>query len=173
MADAVTAVLKGGAEMQRALDDLRGDLRRRVVRAALRDAGRPVVRQAQAEAPVLQKPTPRRQKGTLRKNIKIFTSKRYKVSQGRVGVYITVRASKKDLKNAPVTGDPYYWRWVAGGHKIVRRGGGSITSRRKAAKDSVAPNPFLERAFNAKGDEAKKIFEKRIFERIAQANSKK
>jgi hypothetical protein len=98
-------------------------------------------------------------------------------------VFVSVKASRKDLRNAPVSGDPYYWRWLEGGHKIVARSrrigtrfgkavnARTLRARRQAATASVKPYPFLGPAFAAQGEAALRIFEQRINERIAKANA--
>lgn len=185
MAEAVQIAVLGVGDLEKALNDLASDMRKKVVLAALRDAARPVLQAAKQLAPELKEPDPRRVKGTLKRNIRTITSKKYKGQNGLLGVYISVSASRKDRKNAPVTGDPYYWRWVEGGHKIVSRSrrvgtkGGkarnavTLRARRRAVAGEVKPSPFLAPAFATKGDAALKVFERRIVARIAKANAAK
>lgn len=179
MADGIGVLLRID---KRALDDLRADLRRQVVMGALRDAGQVFVKEARARAPVLKQATNRRVPGTVRRNIRAFRSKLYKPSQGAIGVYVTVRATKARLRKAPVSGDPYYWRFLEGGHRIVprtksgltrrqlRRLGQTITQRRASATRRVDPIPFLGPAFRSKQAEALRVFEVRIAARVAKAN---
>lgn len=182
MTDGVEFKLQGLEAAERALNELAADMRRRVVIAALRDAARPFVAEARKFAPVLKTASPRRQPGTMRRSINTFRSKRYKPAQGAIGVYVTVRATRARLKKAPISGDPFYWRWVEGGHKLVprtakgltpkqlRRLGQSITERRRGATRSVRPYPFLGPAWTNKQSAALQIFERRVFERIEKAN---
>jgi hypothetical protein len=184
MAEATLSV-SGLAQAERALNELAADMRRKVVLAALRDAARPLVLAARQLAPVLKTPRPRRVAGTLKRNIRAITSKKHRGQDGLLGIYISVKASKRDLKNAPITGDPYYWRWLEGGHAIVRRSrrvgtryGKALNSvtlraRRRAAADNVKPYPFLGPAFASRSDAALRVFERRILERIAKANAAK
>lgn len=185
MADGVFFKLEGVEDAIRALNDLKADMRRKVVLGALRDAGKPVARAAKALAPVLKQATSRRVPGTMRRAIGVFKSKRYKAANGAIGVYITVRASRAQRKRSPVSGDPFYYRFVEAGHKIVprakikgtarqlRAAGQSITLRRRAATGFVKAYPFLGPAFRQQGERAKNIFLQRITERIAKANARK
>lgn len=200
MPDFVEVKVSGVDDLGKTLDALDADLRKRVVIGALRDAARPIVVAARANAPVLKaelrsvagrkkriRATSNRIAGTLRRNINAFASKIYKGQRGVIGIYVTVRASRRDLKNAPVTGDPYYFRWVEAGHRIVARFKGKYTDfkvrgrgrqtglalRRAASTERVKPYPFLGPAFQAKGATAIQIFEDRIVERIAKANQAK
>lgn len=185
MADGVT--VHGIEETKRALDGLVADLRRKVVRAAERDAMRPVVAAARDVAPVLKRPHPRRRPGVLRKAIRVFNSKKANGAGGRLGVYVTVKATRNARRKAPVTGDPYYFRWVESGHRIVprykgkytdykQRGRGRLTglnARRRAATGFVPGSPFLLPAYRSKAHQAIAIFTNRIHERIAKANEGK
>lgn len=183
--DGVFFKLEGAERAQAMLDELSGDMRRKVVLGALRDAGKPVAAAAKAKARVLQKPTTRRVPGTMKRAIGVFKSKRYKAANGALGVYISVRASRAQRKRSPISGDPFYYRFIEGGHKIVprtsrkgltaralRRRGRSITHRRRAAATSVPPYPFLGPAFREQSQNALRIFEERILARIAIANAK-
>lgn len=184
----VTYRMSGLADLETALNELSADLRRKVVLAGLRDASKPVVKAARAFAQPRDFSSKRRIAGTMRKAITAFKSKRYKAAQGALGIYITVRASKAQRRARPVSGDPYYWRWVEGGHKIVprlskaqsgfsnlrkRAAGISITQRRRRATGMVKPYPFMGPAFRAQGDQARRIFEQAVIERIAKANRRK
>jgi len=185
MADALFVKLDGAEETERLMKDLAADMRRRVVIGALRDAAKPVIRATRAEAPVLQKATNRRVPGTVRKNISSFRSKRYKASQGALGIYITVRATRARLRKAPISGDPFYFRPLITGHKIVRRVGKgltvrqlrrmgqSITERRKNPLGFVKADDFIARGWKQTSDQALQIFNRRIIERINKANAVK
>lgn len=182
MADEIQFRVLGVKEVAAEFERLLSDLKKKDVLSALRAAARPFVLAARANAPVLKTPNPRRVAGTLRRNIKAFASKKFRGQGGVIGVYVTVKASRKDLKNSPITGDPYYWRWVEGGHRIVprsrrvgTRGGkavnaATIRARRQAATAMVKPHPFLGPTFPAQADAAVRLFEDRIAERIAKAN---
>jgi HK97 gp10 family phage protein len=174
MADGVVFELKGVREAAAALNALSADMRRKVVYAALRDAGKPVAASAKARAPVLKKATARRVPGTMRRAIGVFRSKRYKAANGQIGVYISVRASRAQRKRSPVSGDPFYFRFVEAGHgKRQPQRGGLSRALRRAAAERVKPYPFLGPAFRAEGGNALRIFEQRIVERVARANAAK
>lgn len=185
MADEFTMTVKGLEQTKIALEAMVADMRNKVVRQALRAAARPIMLAAKEHAPLLQRPTPRRVKGTLKRNIKIINSKRANGRGGVLGVYVSVKASRKDLKKAPVTGDPYYFRWVESGHRVVAkakrigtyRGKAknetTIRERRRASIRNVPPHEFLLPAYRSKGTEAVRIFTEQITARIAKANARK
>jgi hypothetical protein len=81
------------------LNNFAGDLKRKVVLQALRAAARPIIKAARAARPPNDYNSHRRVAGTLRKNIKSFTSKKFKGANGVIGVYITVKASTQKIKN--------------------------------------------------------------------------
>lgn len=172
MADGIEFKLEGVDDAIAALNELGADMARRVVFAALRDAGKPVAQAAKALAPVLQAATTRRVPGTMRKAIGVFRSKRYKAANGAIGVYISVRASRAQRRRSPISGDPFYYRFVESGH-FARAVGKNKAARRRAATSFVKAYPFLGPAFRAQGQNALHIFEQRIAERIAQANARK
>lgn len=182
MVDGVDVRITGLEQTKYALEALAADLRRRVVRGALRAASRPLVTTAKQFAPVLKYPVKRRRAGVMRKAIRVFNSKKATGKGGVIGVYVTVRASSKDLRKAPVTGDPYYWRWVEGGHRVVARGkrigtrfgkaryDTTLRERRRASMRKVAPKSFLQPAYRAKQQEVIRLFSEQVTARIAQAN---
>lgn len=178
----VNVDVSGLEETKRALNAFAGDLRK-TVRASLRKSARPVVVQAKANAPVLKRPVRRRVAGTLKKNIKAINSKKANGSGGRIGVYVSVKASRKDLKKAPITGDPYYWRWVEGGHRVVARGkrigtrfgkaryDTTLRERRRASRRFIAAREFLLQAYRTKGREVVGLFVDDVLARIHKFNS--
>jgi len=173
-ADGVWFELRGVEEAVAALTELSGDMRRRVVYGALRDGGKVIAKAAQALARPRDFSSNRRVAGTMRRAIGAFKSKRYKAAQGRIGIYVSVRASRAQRKRSPVSGDPYYFRFVEAGHK-KRVGGSTNAARRRSANKggTVPPYEFLGPAFRAKADEALRVFEQRIIARIATANQVK
>lgn len=184
MDDGLNLRARGIAETQAALTNFVGDVRK-VVRGALRSASRPMVRQAQGNAPILKASTRRRVPGTLRRNIKVFNSKKATGRNGVLGVYVTVKASKKDLKRAPISGDPYYWRWVESGHKMVprsRRTGTrfgkaryekTLRARRLSATRRVEGSAFLLRAFRTHGQTTIDNFNGQVLARVEKFNRTK
>ncbi len=164
MPDGLTLRTRGIAETKAALTNFVGDLRK-TVRGSLRSAARPMRLAAQANAPVLKKATRRRVPGTLRRNIKIFNSRRANGQGGVIGVYLSVKASRKDLKRAPISGDPYYYRWVESGHRIVSRSG--------AATGSVPGAQYFLRAFRSHGQGTIDRFSPEVLARVARFNRTK
>lgn len=155
MADGVTVRLTGIDDLKRAVDALRNDLRKKVVRGALRDAAKPIVAAAKANAPVLRKATKYRTPGLLRKSIVVRSSKVFNGRNGELGVYISVRGKKGARRGARSADDPFYWRF-------------SEFGTRKMAK-----RPFLLPAFKSQAGAALRIFQSRLKERIDQANRRK
>lgn len=183
-----TAKVHGVRDFRAAVEALVADLRRKVVRGALRDAARPIVRQAQADAPVLKGSKKGRLPGTLKRGIKVYSSKQNNGRNGVLGVYIHVKANKAALKRAGGKGrnnphDPFYWWWQEFGYTATGRrkltGG---TRRRNLVRNALVKTGrarkipgkgFLRNAFNAKSPESLSIFERRIGERITKANASK
>lgn len=154
MADTVELKIGGLTDLTRALESLKNGLRRRTIRAALRDAARPIVRQAKALAP--------RRSGLMRRKIAVRSSRRDNGRQGVIGVYLNVRPlsgaqreqfKKQSGKQARANpNDPFYWRFLEFGTRRMR------------------PRRFLVPAFEAHQREAVEIFSARLVERIEQAN---
>lgn len=154
---AETIKLEGLDDLKRAIQELVGDLKRKVIRAALRDAAAPIARQARANAPVLKKPHSYRLPGTLKKSIVTKASKRFNGQDGEVGVFIAVRKRKGLGGKAGARNpfDPFYWRFQEFG-----------TAHQKA-------QPFMAPAFNANAQKAIQIFQARLKTRIDKANTRK
>jgi len=188
MPDFVTVKMQGLEQLEVDLNELSSDMRRRVVRQGLRDASRPVVKAAKGFAKPRDFQSKRRMAGTMRRAISTFNSKKYKGANGVIGVFITVRASRAQIKRRPISGDPFYWRFVEAGHRIVPRTslaaarlsrlqkrlkGITITQRRRRATGRVQAYPFLGPAFRAQGDAARRAFVDVVTKRIQQANAKR
>lgn len=155
MAD--TQRIHGLDDLNRAIKELAADLRRKVVRAALRDAAKPIQRAAVANAPVLKKPHPYRLPGTLRKSIQIKSSKVFNGQNGEIGVFVSV-SKRKGLggkASARNPFDPFYWRFQEFG--TARHGRQS----------------FMEPAFKANTPKAIQIFQAKLKARIDKANKRK
>lgn len=210
----VSFKLEGLDQLMLSLRNVPNNLRKKALTKALRAAGKVILDEARARAPVLKTATPYRRAGTVKKAIKIRVSKMDK-RQGNVGVFINVKPltkaqiGKHKASSAKAGGkasgsanpnDPYYWRWLEFGHKIVPRssgqqGGGithytqrlrngkiknrtanwsasSITGRRRLATGSVAARPFLRPAAD-KLEEAKRVFERTVLPEIAALNKGK
>jgi len=149
--------VKGLADMRLALGNLTRDLKRKVVRAALRDAAAPIAKAARAAAPVLKKDHPYRIRGTLKRSIMVKASKVYRGQQGEIGVYVGV-GKRKGLggrRGARNPFDPFYWRFQEFGTRHHGR------------------QPFMAPAFERENRRALDIFQRRIKERIDQANKRK
>jgi hypothetical protein len=182
--DGLSFNVRGLDQVKAALANFAGDMRK-TVRQSLRVASKPLRIAAQANAPVLKYPVRRRVAGTLRKNIKIVNSKRANGRDGVLGVYLTVKASRKDLKKAPITGDPYYWRWVESGHKIVTRSRRigtrngkaryekTLRARRESSQRNVAGSLFLLRAFRSHGQTTINNFSEQVLRRVEKFNRTK
>lgn len=149
--------IEGLADLKRSLDDLTNNLKKRIVRAALRDAAAPMLRQARANAPVLKSEHPYRLPGTLKRSIVAKSSKRFNGRNGEIGVYIAVHKRKglggKASARNPF--DPFYWRFQEFG-----------TKRHRA-------QPFMRPAFDANASRAIDIFKARLKTSIDKANARK
>ena len=154
---AETVKLDGLDDLNRAIKELKADLRCKVARAALRDAAKPIQRAAVAAAPVLKGEHPYRLPGTLRRSIKVKASKRFKGQDGEIGVFVSVSKRKalggKSSARNPF--DPFYWRFMEFGTKKLPR------------------QQFMTPAFEANTDNALRIFQARLKTRIDKANHRK
>ena len=182
-ADPISLKLEGLDNLKRVLADLPNNLRRKALTKALRAAGKVVLDEAKARVPVLKTATPYRRAGTVKKAIKIRVSKMDK-RQGNVGVFINVKpltkaqigtfkaTAGKKASGATNPNDPYYWRWLEFGHKIVPRSSKRLKQRHMAATGRVAARPFLRPAAD-KLEEAKRVFERTVLPEIAALNKGK
>lgn len=123
-ADGVKATLVGLPDLRATLLSIPNTMRKKVLRKALREGAVLIRTAARATAPTLQRPTPYRTKGLLRRAISIRASK-VSTRAGAVGVFINVRPAKKGQRGAKSNKDPFYWRWINFGwkHAKVRRNG--------------------------------------------------
>ena len=94
--------------------------------------------------------------GALFRNIIIKHQPEHSDGAKRQSYVVTVRSGKFGAD-----GDPYYWKWVEGGHKIVwRRKGQKLKDARKEAAKAefgtsrVPPAPFMRPAYESKKQEA-------------------
>ncbi|HJT63074.1 MAG TPA: HK97-gp10 family putative phage morphogenesis protein [Burkholderiales bacterium] len=188
MSDGITTRIEGLADLKLAVEALKQDMRKRVVRGALRDAARPIVNRAKQRAPVLKTPSRYRTPGLLKRSIKVFSSKRYNGRDGTLGVFVAVRASKAKLRASGGRGaknpnDPFYWFWQEFGFTAVGRrrvGGGRFTrpgrleARVKGGSARRIPGlRFMRDGFEGGKGEALSVFQARIKTRIDQANQRK
>jgi HK97 gp10 family phage protein len=108
MADPVTIEIHGLREIQAKLQQLPGQVARRVVYGALRK-GAAVIRKAAAQnAPV--------RSGTLRKGFKISRSRIHRGPE-KFGVCLTLKKGKGRSDKA----DPFYGRWVESGYRVGKK----------------------------------------------------
>jgi HK97 gp10 family phage protein len=118
--------LKGVDELKRALEQVPDKLKKKGLLKGLRLAGNLVRDTARRSAPVLQTPTPRRNKGTVRKNIVVRTSK-YARKAGDLGVFVGVRplrgvrTKKLGAAGAKNPNDPFYWWFLEFGTKKMSK----------------------------------------------------
>jgi HK97 gp10 family phage protein len=163
--------IEGLADAKRAIEELTKDLRRKVVRGALRDAARPIVRQARANAPVLT--------GLVRKRITVASSRIKRGQRGEIGVYIRPSATRLARKTKLTSQDPYYYRWQEAGFHAVgsRRVAGGRRNRvdrlRQMGVRFIEGKKFMGRAFESRQREALAVFTQAIKKRIELANRRK
>jgi HK97 gp10 family phage protein len=149
--------IEGLADLKAAFKDLANDLKRKVLRAALRDAAKPIQKAAVQAAPTLKSEHPYRLPGTLKKSIITKASKRFRGQDGEIGVYVAVRKRKglggKSSARNPF--DPFYWRFQEFGTK------------------NQPARPFLRQAFDRNTTQAVDIFSRQVLKRIEKANRRK
>jgi HK97 gp10 family phage protein len=118
--------LKGVDELKRALEQVPDKLKKKGLLKGLRLAGNLVHDAARRSAPVLQTKTPYRNKGTVRKNIVVRTSK-YARKAGDLGVFVGVRplrgvrTKKLGAAGARNPNDPFYWWFLEFGTKQMSK----------------------------------------------------
>lgn len=100
------------------IDDLKSKLlaitpalRKKVLRNALAAGARVVRDEAKRQAPVLTRHAPYRAPGTVKKAIRVRTSKVARRS-GDVGVFVNVKPAKSGTRGAKSRTDPFYWRFL-------------------------------------------------------------
>jgi HK97 gp10 family phage protein len=126
MSQEFQAELKGVDELKRALEQVPDKLKKKGLAKGLRLAGNLVRDTARRSAPLLQTPTPRRNKGTVRKNIVVRTSK-YARKAGDLGVFVGVRplrgarTKKLGAAGAKNPNDPFYWWFLEFGTKKMAK----------------------------------------------------
>lgn len=149
--------VEGLHDLKAALNELSADLKRKIIRAALRDAAAPMAKAARDAAPVLKTEHPYRLPGTLKRSIITKASKRYRGQNGEIGVYISASKLKGLGGKAGARNpfDPFYWRFQEFG------------TQKQPAK------PFLNPAFNTHVHQAIAIFQARIKVRIEKADKRK
>jgi len=162
--------IEGFEDAIQALIDLAKDMRRRVVRGALRAAARPIVNQARSNAPV--------RTGLVKKRMSVMTSR---IAKGRneIGVYIRPRATALARREKIKALDPYYYKFQEAGFHAVgtRRVRGGRRARADNLRSSgarfIPGKMFIGRAFESRGSEALAIFKAQIRARIDAANRRK
>lgn len=174
------AEIEGIEDFNRAIAELSKDLRKRVIRTALRAAAKPIVVAIKAGSKTLQKPHPKRISGVMRDSVKVTASRIQNGKNGEIGVYIKPKAPKGS-KNSPL--DPFYYRFVASGFHAVgskRVAGGKFTRKanlsNKVKSGSVRfipGNNYIGKAFSATKNQALQIFQTKLKARIDAANKRK
>lgn len=167
--DTFVARVDGIDDLKRRVADLPEKIKRRAVRGALKEAAKPILQAAQAGAPVLERPTPYRNKGTVKRALKIRTSK-FAKREGDEGVFINPKPlvrqaapGKKQRKKAGRQGyasaknpnDPFYWYFLEFGTKKMEK------------KEFMAP------AAESRGDEATQTFFRSAIPNIEKLNRTK
>lgn len=154
----------GLEDAKRALEELPRKLRFGAIRTGLRGAGNIIKAEARIGAPVLQKPTPRRIAGLVRRSITVRGSKLAK-RRGDVGVFVTVARSAKarqvgaftDLKSKRVVrpNDPFYFKFL------------------ELGTEKLAARSFLGPALQAKSEQATTAFSSELRQAIVVANTRR
>lgn len=119
MADEFDGKLQGVDELVKALREMPGKLRKRMLRNALAAGGRVFRNEAKRLAPIISVPTKRRAQGTVQKAIAVRTSKLARRA-GDVGVFVNLRPAKGANRGAASRNDPFYWRFLEFGTKAMR-----------------------------------------------------
>lgn len=174
--------VQGIEDFNRAIAELSRDLRKRVIKSALRAAAKPIMLAIKAGSKVLKEPKKYRKQGTMRDSVKITSSRLQNGRNGVIGVYIKPKAPK-GAKGAKSPLDPFYYRFVANGFHAVgskRVAGGRFTrkanlaAQTKAGRIKFIPgNDYIGKAFKATQGSALSIFQTKLKARIDAANKRK
>ena len=176
------AEIVGIEDFNKALAELSADLRKRVVKSALRAAAKPIALAAKSRAKVLKAPTTYRLPGTMRDAMRVMNS-RIATRAGLIGVYMKPKTRKGLSKGAKSPFDPFYYRFVVGGYHAVgsaRVKGGRLTRKSNLAAQVSAGNArwipgddYIGKAFSSSKTEALSVFGATIKKRIDAANRRK
>ena len=145
--------IEGFDELAKKLRDLVPAMRKRVIRNALSAGARLVRDEAKRNAPVLSASAkaPYRQPGTLKKAIRVRSSKQARRA-GDIGVFVNVKPAKSGLRGAKSNSDPFYWRFLEFG------------TRKMSARSFLRPA-------TEKLDEALAIFQTQVGRWIEKVNA--
>lgn len=167
------ASVQGIDDFNAALTALTKDLRKRVIRSALRAAARPIIKAAQSIAKV--------KTGLMKKRVVATASRLNNGRNGTLGIFIKPKKTKSATKGGKA--DPYYYKFIAGGFHAVgtrRVAGGKLTrkanlrSQVKAGKIRfISGDDFLGKAFRMGSGQALSVFQNKLKERIDAANRRK
>lgn len=167
--------IDGLDDLKRKFAALPRAMRVRVLRNALTAGARVIRDYAKRNAPVLRTPeTPYRAKGTLKKAIRVRTSKRDRAARD-VGVFVNVKPLPKGQGGAKNPRDPYYWRWQEFGWTPASRSSTKRTRRLSVKRGEARKIPgkrFLRDAA-AKITDALPAFSKGVKRWLENVNATK
>lgn len=123
------------SEIVMELEKLEKKIQKKLVRKAMREGAKVLLEEARARVPV--------RTGNLKKSLGINT----RTKKGNVIMYVSPRRGKG------VKYDGFYGQYVELGHVLKRKG---------KVIGHVPPHPFLRPAFEAKGEEAVRVFSKTL-----------
>jgi HK97 gp10 family phage protein len=139
--------------------------------SVLRATGYAGAKLLQEEAEIRHSPNVKT--GTLKRNIIVKRVEEESESNQRQTYMVTVRTGKHNKE-----GDAYYWRWVEGGHRVVRRpkkgkGSKSMKLARQASELEYGTarkgaRPFLRPAWEANKNRAIERMRERMQEKIRE-----
>lgn len=160
----------GIGEMRSNFAEVRQDMQKRVARKVVVAGGRVL----KAEAIAIATANGSKISGDMIKNIAI--KRESKAPQGTEQIHLGVRHGREQTKKVRSQGnkslavngrgrivtrrdnDPFYWRFVELGHKIIPRrsasGSKSIRKRRQEVVGHVEPKPFIRTALERKRTQA-------------------
>lgn len=167
-----TVEIQGLRELLQTLRTLDDKIQKRILRRAVYAGAKVVKDEVVEKAPVAAAPHKRGgrlvQPGTLKRAALHKWAR--ELSDGRNQAYVVTFRRGKQYQSVGKKGvdkDAYYWPWVEYGHKVVARkgkAGGTLRSRRGAARAVVAPRPFFEPAYRAALEPAQRAMEGRLSE---------
>lgn len=147
MASEFSIEIRGLKEVQKALYSYSQQLGDRVVVAALREGAKVVQKEARRQAP--------KATGRLRSSIVVKKSKLHKGRNGKLGVYLTLRAGKGKQDRR----DAFYGRFVEDGWNVRGKATERTGRGRKTAtgKRDIPGRKFIKGAFLGKRADAVRV----------------
>lgn len=141
---------------------------RKIVRASLRAATKPMLKLAKSLAPILKPGSnPHRAPGVLKRSLILTSSKKEKSNKGFVGLFITAKQKGRSFRGRNDPLDPFYYRFVELGHRKGKRKGKYTKSERANYSGGYVQGRFFMRsAYQANAAAVPALFNVEVAKRL-------